>query len=46
MADLTSHYLGLTHSPEARQHITPLLEDEDAEVREIAEESLAMLEPD
>lgn len=37
------HYLGLTASPEARAHITPLLDDSDAEVREIAAESLPLL---
>jgi HEAT repeat protein len=37
------HYLGLTGAAEAAEHIRPLLEDSDAEVREIAAESLPML---
>ena len=34
------HYLTLTHSPEVEEAIKALLNDEDAEVREIAHESL------
>jgi thiol-disulfide isomerase/thioredoxin len=34
------HYLGLTHSPEARSWLEARLNDENDEVREIAEESL------
>ncbi len=40
------HYLGLTGSPEASAHIRPLLEDADADVREVAAESLAELAED
>ena len=38
------HYLGLTGSTEAIPPVTRLLEDENADVREIAAESLALLE--
>ena len=38
------HYLGLTGSAEAIPPVTRLLEDENADVREIAAESLALLE--
>ncbi len=38
------HYLGLTHSPKARDYLTQCLRDEDEEVREIASESLSLLE--
>ena len=34
------HYLGLTGDPGVREAVTPLLEDADAEVREIARETL------
>lgn len=37
------HYLGLSGSVEARPHLTDRLEDPDAEVREIASESLALI---
>jgi hypothetical protein len=37
------HYLGLTEAPEAIPFVKPLLEDPDAEVREIAAESLPLL---
>jgi len=37
------HYLSLTHDASVRQYIEPLLDDDDAEVREVAEESLAEL---
>lgn len=37
------HYLGLTADAGARRYVTPLLEDADAEVREIAAESLPLL---
>lgn len=37
------HYLGLTGSTEARTFITSLLQDTDAEVREIASESLELI---
>jgi len=37
------YYLGLSHDEEARQYIEPLLNDNDAEVREIAEEALEEL---
>jgi len=35
-----AYYLGLTHDPEVLEWIEPLLEDENAEVREIAGEAL------
>ena len=38
------HYLGLTHSPKAREYLTRCLQDEDKDVREIASESLALIE--
>jgi hypothetical protein len=38
------HYLALTRSPEARPHIETLLQDGDADVREVAAESLAELD--
>ncbi len=38
-----SHYLGLTHDPAAGQYLRPLLEDNDPDVRETAEESLLLL---
>jgi hypothetical protein len=34
------HYLGLSHNPAAQQYIQPLLNDVDAEVREVAAEAL------
>jgi hypothetical protein len=37
------HYLGLSGSPQASVFIRPLLEDSDADVREVAAESLAAL---
>lgn len=37
------HYLSLTHDASVRQYIEPLLEDDHAEVREVAEDSLAQL---
>jgi hypothetical protein len=37
------HYLSLTHDASVKQYIEPLLDDEDEEVREVAEESLAEL---
>ncbi len=37
------HYLGLTDVPEAAAHVRPLLSDADAEVREIAQETLERL---
>jgi HEAT repeat protein len=37
------HYLGLTGAGAAADYIRPLLDDKDAEVREIAAESLALL---
>jgi thiol-disulfide isomerase/thioredoxin len=37
------HYLSLTHDASVRQYIEPLLDDDHAEVREVAEESLAEL---
>ena len=37
------HYLGLSASPAAREFIQPLLSDPDAEVREIARESMELL---
>ena len=40
------HYLALSGSHEATAFIRPLLEDEDAGVREIAEEALERLEAD
>ncbi len=39
------HYLSLTGSPAARAYLEPRLDDPDAEVREIAQESLAALPP-
>ena len=38
-----AHYLSLTHDASARVYIEPLLKDDHAEVREVAEESLAEL---
>jgi len=38
-----SHYLSLTHDVSVRQYIEPLLRDDHEEVREVAEESLAVL---
>jgi hypothetical protein len=38
-----AHFLGLTGNPQARPFLEPLLEDEDAEVREVAAESLPLL---
>ncbi|WP_172838730.1 HEAT repeat domain-containing protein [Solemya velesiana gill symbiont] len=38
------HYLSLTENSEALNAIRPLLADEDPEVREIAMESIAILE--
>jgi len=38
------YYLGLTHSPGAQIYIKPLLNDGDEEVREIARESLALMQ--
>jgi len=38
------HYLGLSGSPEARSHLEARLEDSDAEVAEIAAESLEQLD--
>ncbi len=37
------HYLSLTHDVSVVQYIEPLLDDEHIEVREVAEESLAVL---
>ncbi|AKH19225.1 HEAT repeat domain-containing protein [Sedimenticola thiotaurini] len=37
------HYLALSHGSEARAFILPLLQDENADVREVAEESLESL---
>lgn len=37
------HYLSLTHDASVEQYIRPLLDDEHAEVREVAEDSLAAL---
>lgn len=37
------HYLSLTHDASVREYIEPLLDDDHAEVREVAEESLAEL---
>ncbi len=37
------HYLSLTHDDSAKQYIVPLLDDEHDEVREVAEESLEVL---
>lgn len=37
------HYLALSHDPSARKWIEPLLEDPDADVREVAQDSLATL---
>ncbi len=39
-----AYYLGLSHSPQAREWLTPLLQDPQQDVREIAVESLEMLE--
>ncbi|WP_457670153.1 HEAT repeat domain-containing protein [Thiolapillus sp.] len=39
-----AYYLGLSHSPQARKWLTPLLQDPQQDVREIAAESLDMLE--
>ena len=38
-----AHYLSLTHDPSVSKYIQPLLSDEHAEVREVAEDSLAVL---
>lgn len=38
-----AHFLGLTGNPQARSFLEPMLEDEDAEVREVAAESLPLL---
>lgn len=38
------HYLALSGNPKASAHIRPLLEDSDADVREVAAESLEVLE--
>jgi hypothetical protein len=40
------HYLSLTHDASVREYIEPLLDDDDADVREVAEESLAALSND
>ena len=40
-----AHYLSLTHDAAVKAFIEPLLEDSHAEVREVAEESLAELNP-
>jgi hypothetical protein len=37
------HYLSLTHDASVREYIEPLLEDGDEDVREVAEESMAVL---
>ena len=37
------HYLALSHDPSARKWIEALLDDPDADVREVAQDSLAML---
>ncbi|NNJ95953.1 MAG: HEAT repeat domain-containing protein, partial [Gammaproteobacteria bacterium] len=37
------HYLSLTHDASVREYIEPLIDDDHAEVREVAEESLAEL---
>ncbi len=37
------HYLALSHGSEAREFILPLLQDENADVREVAQESLESL---
>ena len=37
------YYLGLSGNPAAIEYISPLLDDENAEVREVAEEALAEL---
>ncbi len=39
-----AHYLGLSHSPHARDRLVPLLDDPQQDVREIAAESLALLD--
>ena len=38
------HYLALSGAQQARQYIKPLLQDQDANTREVAKESLQMLE--
>lgn len=38
------HYLSLIHNASVRRYIEALLDDEDAEVREVAEESLTQLD--
>ena len=38
-----SHYLSLTHDASVIKYIEPLLDDEDDDVREVAEESMAVL---
>jgi hypothetical protein len=40
------HYLSLTRDDSVKQYIEPLLNDEHAEVREVAEESMAELSDD
>jgi HEAT repeat protein len=40
------HYLGLSGAAEAADYVRPLLDDDDAEVREIAGESLPLLAAD
>ena len=37
------HYLSLSHDPSARNWIEPLLDDPDSDVREVAQDSLAIL---
>jgi thioredoxin-like negative regulator of GroEL len=37
------HYLSLSHDPSVRKWIKPLLDDPDADVREVAQDSLAIL---
>jgi len=39
------HYLGLAGDPAAVEYLTPRLEDPDAEVREVAQEALQLLQP-
>lgn len=39
-----AHYLGLSHSPTARDWLTPLLDDPQQDVRDIAADSLALLD--
>ncbi|MGD2159842.1 MAG: thioredoxin family protein [Gammaproteobacteria bacterium] len=40
------HYLSLTHDASVRKYIEPLLDDDNDDVREVAEESLAALDND